>query len=401
MFALNEVKPDDLAALTQKSAVSLIRNLLWAECSRVGVEKNLIEAPRCINSPEGGLDACIGNFVDPSSDELIPRGVSGFQIKTAYYSPAVVAEILHKDEDKYQVLQIGIQRILHLGGTYVLILLGNANGYQGNSGDYRAEIINELEKCGRRNPRVRVYSIFDVVKFVNHHPALVAGLTGNQIFRNYQKWEDNLSLEFKTRFILDEKRAKAISEIRKIVTGKKAGNQPTVVRVTGDPGVGKTRLLFEALGPDNLKNRVIYVDKNFPLGNSQLLADKIIETVDDSTIAVIDNCPALFHEEMVGRLSQRRRKSVIITLSHNEDESRDQFKTVNELHVDPLPLRSIASLISTEIAGVPARVVNKIAVFSGGCPRYAILFARFYRESMDKVSQIFQKQSSHNLQPAN
>src|SRR5215207_2442252 len=66
--------------------VRFFRKLLWAETSRVGISRHLIDVPDCINVGDGGLDAFI-DHAQPYSEDIIPAGNTGFQIKSSDLKP--------------------------------------------------------------------------------------------------------------------------------------------------------------------------------------------------------------------------------------------------------------------------------------------------------------------------
>ena len=68
---LFSLEVNDLKNLGPDSAVDSFRRLLWAEAARVGIGKNIIDVPDCINVGDGGIDAYIENAT-PTSDEVIP-----------------------------------------------------------------------------------------------------------------------------------------------------------------------------------------------------------------------------------------------------------------------------------------------------------------------------------------
>jgi predicted ATPase len=59
-------------------------------------------------------------------------------------------------------------------------------------------------------------------------------------------------------FIKDNAREDIIKEIRDCINNSFQVNQSLSIRLRGLPGIGKTRLVLEALEPDNIKNMVIY-----------------------------------------------------------------------------------------------------------------------------------------------
>lgn len=85
----------DLENLSSDRAVDFFRKLLWEEARRVGISRRLIEVPTCINVGDGGLDAIIED-ANPSLDDVIPTGFSGFQIKSADLTPKKCKKELHQ-----------------------------------------------------------------------------------------------------------------------------------------------------------------------------------------------------------------------------------------------------------------------------------------------------------------
>ncbi len=111
----------DLTNLGQDRAVEFFRRLLWAEATRVGIGKHLIDVPQCINVGDGGIDALIRE-AKPSTDELIPIGTSGFQIKSSDLPPNRCKKELHRQNNLNQPIKPEIKRILK-GAPDLLFLL--------------------------------------------------------------------------------------------------------------------------------------------------------------------------------------------------------------------------------------------------------------------------------------
>ncbi len=90
-----ELKDQDLKELNAEKAVEFFRRLIWLEAERVGISSNLIDVPLDIYSSDGGIDAYIVN-ANPSSEEVIPIGTTGFQIKSGKFSPTKAINELYK-----------------------------------------------------------------------------------------------------------------------------------------------------------------------------------------------------------------------------------------------------------------------------------------------------------------
>ena len=98
------VEPDAFVGLSPDRSVALFRQLLWAEADRVGIGRHLIDVPDCINVGDGGVDAYIDN-ANPSDDDVIPRGSTVFQIKSADLASTACRRELHVMGDPQQAAQ--------------------------------------------------------------------------------------------------------------------------------------------------------------------------------------------------------------------------------------------------------------------------------------------------------
>lgn len=118
------LQSNDLKNLGQHRAVEFFRRLLWAEGSRVGIGRNLIDVPDCINVGDGGLDSVIQNAA-PSSVDIVPSGFSGFQIKSSDLRPGNCRKELHQGGNLKAPLKPEITRLLDNDGTYTLVLFAD------------------------------------------------------------------------------------------------------------------------------------------------------------------------------------------------------------------------------------------------------------------------------------
>jgi hypothetical protein len=65
--------------------VDLLRELLWAEATKLGVAKNLINVPTAIDVADGGIDGEIYE-ANVSGDGVIKAGITRYQVKTGHFS---------------------------------------------------------------------------------------------------------------------------------------------------------------------------------------------------------------------------------------------------------------------------------------------------------------------------
>lgn len=363
----------DLKNLGQDRAVESTRRLLWAEAARVGVGKNLIDVPDCINVGDGGIDAYIENAT-PTQDEVIPAGTSGFQIKSSGLQPNACKKELHVGNDLNQPLKPEIKRILDAGGTYILVLFADITSPQATAPREQA-VKDDLTRLGYQNPKVRLYTANKLSGFIERFPALVAWFKNDRSYcLSYSVWAENRDIQIPKSFVFDEVRRRFADEITDKL--RNSNGQCVVFRVTGLSGIGKTRFVYEALGRDDIKQRVIYV-KADPFRLSPLY--QTLQTDQNlSGIIVVDECDLQHHEELVRSFSSRGDRLALLTLSY-EIGSVPQPSLAYK--ITSLTEESIKKLLKAEAAGLPENVVDRLSKFADGYPRIATLLAESYRTS--------------------
>lgn len=359
----------DLTSLDQNLSVDFFRRLLWAEASRVGIGRNIIDVPQCINVGDGGIDAYIKN-AKPSSEELIPSGTIGFQIKSMDLIPSGCRKELHKEEDLSKPIKPEIKRIMDEGGSYILVLFAEVTTQKKRR---REEAINEeMRRLGYTEAEVRVYSANQLACFAEQFPALIAWLKGDSTLGiPYSSWAERHDIRASKKFICDTERREIIEDINNRL--RKPNGECQIFRIVGLPGIGKTRLVYEALSQDDFKNHVIYVYADqFRLSNLHIILQNDQNL---SAIVVIDECGLQQHEEFVRSYSGRGSRLVIFTISH---EIRKVPPPSMQYELNILGKDSIEKIITTEAPQLPGDVVSRLSKFADGYPRIAVLLAESY-----------------------
>jgi len=378
---LFELEPEDFSKIPQDEAVSFIRRLLWAEASRIGIGRHLIDVPSNINAGDGGLDSLVTDN-DAVIDDCIPQGLSGFQIKASDLAPKECQNELCVEKDPNR-LKPGIERILSTNGTYVLILFSSLPDPMRKR---REEAISQkFSEFGFNDAKFRIYSLEQIIGFANRFPALVA-IQKNQNIEciPYDSWARNRDVSQPAIFINDKIRTTIIDDLRKKL--RDSIDRTSIIRITGLPGVGKTRLIFETLADSDLKNRVIFVNA-VEFKNSQL--KKLLQIDKNlSVIIVIDECSPKEHGEFLNIFSNHGRRLALITLSFEISKFPPPTLLYN---IEPLSKEEIIQLIINEIGVQSSTVIERIAYFCGGYPRFAYLLAENYRSSVETpVQNIFE-----------
>jgi hypothetical protein len=357
----------DLTNLGQDRAVEFFRRLLWAEAVRVGIGRHIIDVPDCINVGDGGIDAFL-NEANPSIDDIIPIGTTGFQIKSSDLSPTACKNELHQNNKSSQPIKPEIKNILDKGGTYILVIFADISKTQRTKREQALR--DELDRLGYN--KFRLYTANQLVGFSERFPALVAW------FKNefsqclpYSSWAKNRDVLIPQKFVADDERGKWIEKIREKLRDPKG--DCCIFRVMGLSGIGKTRLVFEALSPDDLKNSVIYVKADqFRLSS---LFNMIQNDQNLSAIIVIDECDLQQHDEFVRSFSGRGSRLAIFTVSY--DIGKVPSPSV-PLELNPLQRDRIEEMLKAEASKLPDEAVHRLSEFADGYPLIAILLAESY-----------------------
>ena len=237
------VDPKAFVNLSPERAVILFRRLLWAEADRVRIGRHLINVPDCINVGDGGVDAFIDDAF-PTDEDVIPKGSTIFQVKSADLEPMECRKELHAGGDVKGSLKEELDCRLKQGSTYVLVLCADITDAKKRR---RHEAIKEeLTNLGYGNTQVRIYTANQLAAFTNRHPSLVSSLRPELLTCSpYESWGSSYDIRRPSAFVMDSTRHEMVKQIT--VTVRTRSDCP-VVRVTGLPGVGKTRSVYEGSG---------------------------------------------------------------------------------------------------------------------------------------------------------
>ena len=122
-------------ALRPEQAVHILRLLLWAEASALGIAKNLISVPTAINVADGGIDAEVrdanpvgGQRNHKSRDHTLPSQngkilTQGWRVSRLFCGRGLaLRRISHRE-----ICSLEFKGCLDQGGTLVVLLFGSNN----------------------------------------------------------------------------------------------------------------------------------------------------------------------------------------------------------------------------------------------------------------------------------
>lgn len=361
MDTILTVQDDDLERLDAREAVLLFRDILWAEARRIGLTFDRIVVSTRVNVPDGGIDAEVAEVPSTVLSTIIRCGITSYQVKTgSSFSPWQPAEIRRElfggKEPNRENLASHVGRCLDRDGTYILVCFGL---------DLTAEkrqlaldsLAESLKSSGYQQPKFDVWSINNLLGFLQMFPGLALRVNGRSKarFETHQDWATRADMQ--TEFNAGDAQLQTIVTIQTELRR----DPPVHVRVWGEPGIGKTRLVLEATGADDLRPLVIYTAAT-TFRDSDLMTELL--RGDLSAILVVDECDPNDMATIWNRFKYRPGFKLISIYT-----DRERVSDVVDCGVSPLDDDRISSIIQTY--NIPQEIAGRWARDCGGSPRVA------------------------------
>lgn len=375
------VQSNVLKNLGETAAIATLRRILWAEVGRLGRPVTTIDTSLDTKSADGGIDASIFGPVCP--DSVLSQGSTWFQVKAGisfcpWQKSAIENELWKSRTRNRDGLGAEFRRVLDSNGKIVLVVFGH--DLLVNKRNQAIEHLRDcLAICGYTNPTVDVWGTEHLLGFIQRYPSLCLELNGRSglEFFSYQSWHAAANMQHS--FCPSESRSSDIRDIRAALTEEEAPH----IRVIGEPGIGKTRLVLEALKPEELSERVVYCSHAEQFRHSQLLRELLRPGSTLNAIVVLDDCSAGNRAEIWNLLKSHRRRLALITLSHDQDHARDE--SMISMSILALPEDSIQKILDGYSSEETRIHVHRWISLCDGSPRVAHLIGHNLRVNPEEV----------------
>jgi hypothetical protein len=322
-----DIAPERIEAL-RAGFTPFVNRLLDVEARHHGLQRHLLSVNLKENLADGGVDAAVRGA--PSTDYL-PAGDSAWQFKQGDLRPGACATEFAGADWAHEFVRAG--------GSYVLVLGTSLSDKLIESRRKKvADKAIELNLLAADdNRRIRVYDANKLAQWASQFPSLaVSRLAGGpgSVAVDFETWASGRPHD--KQWVADADRDTAIRTIRSQVSS------PGIVevRVQGESGIGKTRLVLEALNADELRSLVAYVYNERSVGGELLT-----HLIEDGRVAilVVDECPAERHIKLVEKLpadpairlitigdsGAAATRSPVIAVSGMLEGGRDEFLRTN------------------------------------------------------------------------
>ena len=376
-----EVTGEHIAVLTERTMPLLLRRLLLAEAQANELPCEGIHVTDNITVPDGGEDGRISWEGGTDSTQFLPSRLCQFQLKAGSITPAKAGQdVLTRGK----AVKDMVQSALESGGHYIMLC---ASRYANKAVQHReAAIRNALTNAGMNvhDEQIRFLDADQIAAWVNHHPPVATwvkehtqpGTVGP--FRSWVHWDGRAEHD-RSPWVKDERLSKLCAELIKVVTAPRG-----ILRVVGLSGIGKSRLVIEALcraedrGRD-LTHMVLYADDSE--SDSTAINSAVQTWADTGTraIVVVDRCPPESHDTLTDIVSRSSSRLTLVTID-NEIPSGIPDKTTFKM--DQAPDSVIESVIGQTLPGLPSEDQRRLVRFSKGFPGIAIRIAQAWTESI-------------------
>ena len=182
-------------------------------------------------------------------------------------------------------------------------------------------------------------------------------------------------------FELDPDRERLVVQVLNMLRG----DGPRAIWLHGPPGIGKTRLVLEALLMAKSQHGRVCVASREPIGADALERYDLVAKMPEVAL-VIDECPAsrvhalysMFSAALDAQSAPTARACLILIGPPGEARVSE---SVREVALGPLGDLALRRMIESELLDAPVESVNTILRLSEGYPWYAVLLARELRRT--------------------
>jgi len=379
MDTIFSVTGNDLSQLSPELAVDIFRELLWAEATTIGVAKSLINVPSAITVADGGIDAEVRDAKISGGQGIIKDGLTRYQIKAGDFAldDSHIKDILFiKDKTE---LKPRIKTCLDKNGVLVIVFFA-WDGPDRTDDQCRNKFIEVLKSADSKyaSTNVEIWRQNTICGFLKQYISLSLKIKGQDRinFQSHKSWSQQDDMLAKAELGEEQKKfiAKVQGELR-----RDDGN-PVHIRLFGEAGIGKTKLILEATATDDLAPLVVYCDSADKFRDSDLMNELLKDDNKAYAILAIDECDQDSRAYIWNKLKAHHKRIKLVSI-YNEND--DTSGSITYLDVPSLGREQISNIIQSY--NIPKDQADRWAEFCSGSPRVAHAFGLSLKNNPDDL----------------
>lgn len=366
MRHLIRVPVSTVVSLTAEASVELMTGILKAESNYAKLNPAVITISSRLTIADGGIDAEINAPHDAQipADCFFAAGLTGIQLKSGTsFKPWTNGSIRSELISSKGTLFPEVERLIERRGRYVVVCTGHDLTPQQRNNACE-QIVRVLESVGVTDYRnlVDVLGASQLSNFAERYPGVAAQLTYDSIQEAWVLDEWDRDAHMASSF----KPAPAQTELIDLIRAGIEGDAKHI-RVLGEPGLGKTRMVLEALRAPHIAPSVLYLRHGSKFGQTSLFRQLLQAGWTKPLVLVLDDLSESEMSDIWRHLKHRCGAMKIITLDHGRDESHDD--EILRLQVPRLPDETIRSILADQVG--ESQGLDRWVTICEGSPRVA------------------------------
>lgn len=332
MQNINEITIEHIQSLKDIQLSKLLLRLLEIESAKYSLLTPDILVPFNITTSDGGNDGHIKWDSGPDRTKHLQNRYIVFQNKATDLGPSKCYEeilVTKKENQSLRELKPSVKRVVEASGSYTLFTTQalNENQKLERTKKFR-EAIRDAGHANYITFQIEIYDANKIKDWTNEFIEAVTmvqefnGISRPLSFRTLDELKTHSKIE-DTPFQINESTTSYIDLIQSEIISAKA------VRIFGHSGLGKTRLVYEALKPTTTGHSkiigIIYYDLGLVSDPSALTNYIISHQGHQYGTIIIDNCDALTHKTLSGIVSSHGGFK-IITIGFDDDRAIEDAK---------------------------------------------------------------------------
>lgn len=266
---------------------------------------------------------------------------------------------------------------MKLDGGYVVISTGHdLTARQRNDSQKVIAKIFAEHGYANRETLIEVLGAGQLAEFIERHPAVASSIVPNPIEEALlmDEWQRNVHMS--NAFVPSKEQTEIIEQIQDGLRGSAKH-----IRVLGEPGLGKSRIVLEAVRHAEIAPIVLYFEHGSQFGQSKIFRYILKSKTEYPLVLVIDELPEHEIAELWAHLKGRCGALRLITLDHGRDDTHDS--EIQRLQAPKLDDATIREIIARHVGD--SNELNRWVEICEGSPRVAQAVAENIRANPDDI----------------